>query len=117
LLSARPSKNPGHFKDKNNRAGNTEFVDWQLVQGTLKKGFELYSILRNPFAKAAYIMFLISEVHPFLDGNGRIARVMMNAELTSVNKSTIINEPVITRLNTWESTETLKRMIQKIKNA
>jgi hypothetical protein len=26
--------------------------------------------------------------------------VMMNAELTSVNKSTIINEPVITRLNT-----------------
>jgi len=27
------------------------------------------------------MMFLVSEVHPFLDGNGRIARVMMNAEL------------------------------------
>ncbi|CAN5336530.1 Fic family protein [soil metagenome] len=90
LLSARPSKTPGHFKDKNNRAGSTEFVDWQLVQGTLKKGFELYSILRNPFAKAAYMMFLISEVHPFLDGNGRIARVMMNAELTSKGLSKII---------------------------
>jgi hypothetical protein len=38
------------------------------------------------------------------------------AEVLSVNKSTIINEPVITRLNTWESTETLKRVIQKIKN-
>jgi hypothetical protein len=90
LLSARPSKTPGHFKDKNNRAGSTEFVDWQLVQGTLKKGFELYSILRDPFAKAAYMMFLISEVHPFLDGNGRIARVMMNAELTSKGLSKII---------------------------
>ncbi len=27
LLRVRTSKNPGHFKDKNNRAGNTEFVD------------------------------------------------------------------------------------------
>lgn len=90
LLSARPSKTPGHFKDKNNRAGSTEFVDWQLVEGTLKKGFELYSILKNPFAKATYMMFLISEVHPFLDGNGRIARVMMNAELTSKGLSKII---------------------------
>ncbi len=38
------------------------------------------------------------------------------AEVLSVNTSTIINEPVITRLNTWETTETLKRVIQKIKN-
>ena len=90
LLSARTSKLPGHFKNKNNRAGSTEFVDWQLVQGTLKKGFELYSILKSPFAKAAYMMFMISEVHPFLDGNGRIARVMMNAELTAKGLSKII---------------------------
>ncbi|MES2112648.1 MAG: Fic family protein [Bacteroidota bacterium] len=90
LLSARISKLPGSFKDKNNRAGNTEFVDWQLVQGTLKKGFELYSILKNPFAKAAYMMFMVSEIHPFLDGNGRIARVMINAELTSKGLSKII---------------------------
>lgn len=90
LLNARPSKKPGHFKDKNNRAGSTDFVDWQLVEGTLRKGFDLYSILRNPFAKAAYMMFLVSEVHPFLDGNGRIARVMMNAELTSKGLSKII---------------------------
>jgi len=90
LLSARIDKNPGQFKDQNNRAGNTEFVDWQLVTGTLKKGFEWYSLLRHPFARAAYIMFLISEVHPFIDGNGRIARVMMNAELSSKGFSKII---------------------------
>jgi len=90
LLSARTSKLPGRFKDKNNRAGSTEFVDWQLVQGTLKKGFELYSILKSPFAKAAFMMFMVSEVHPFLDGNGRIARVMMNTELTAKGLAKII---------------------------
>jgi hypothetical protein len=90
LLSARLSKTPGVFKTKNNRAGNTEFVDWQLVDGTLKKGYEWYSLLQHPFAKAAYMMFLVSEVHPFLDGNGRMARVMMNAELSSHGLSKII---------------------------
>lgn len=90
LLSARHSKNPGEFKHINNRAGDTHFVDKNLVQGTLIKGFDFYRNLTDPFSKAAYIMFLISEVHPFLDGNGRIARVMMNAELTSAKESKII---------------------------
>lgn len=35
LLAGRPELNPGHFKTKNNRAGNTEFVDVNRVQGTL----------------------------------------------------------------------------------
>ena len=90
LLHARKSKNPGEFKNKNNRAGNTEFVDWTLVNGTLKKGFEWYTMLKDSFAKAVYMMFLVSEVHPFLDGNGRVARVMMNAELSSKRLSKII---------------------------
>lgn len=90
LLQSRISKKPGEFKDKNNRAGNTEFVHKQLVVGTLKKGFEWYSLLQEPFAKAVYMMFLVSEVHPFLDGNGRIARVMMNAELSAKGLSKII---------------------------
>lgn len=90
LLSARLSKKPGQFKDKNNRAGETHFVDHTLVKGTLIKGFDFYQALTDPFAKAVYIMFLVSEVHPFLDGNGRIARVMMNAELVKQAQSKII---------------------------
>ncbi|MBL7791501.1 MAG: Fic family protein, partial [Saprospiraceae bacterium] len=90
LLSARDSKNPGQFKDKNNRAGNTFFVDYTLVKGTLIKGFDYYMALTHPFARAAFMMFLISEVHPFLDGNGRIARVMMNAELVKNEQCKII---------------------------
>lgn len=90
LLRARRTKGPGQFKDRNNRAGETEFVDWELVAGTLKKGYQWYYLLQDSFAKAAYMMFLIAEVHPFLDGNGRIARVMMNAELTAAGLSKII---------------------------
>ena len=90
LMSARIDKNPGQFKERNNRAGSTHFVDFKLVRGTLIQGFEFYKALTNPFAKAAYIMFLVSEVHPFDDGNGRIARIMMNAELVNKNNSKII---------------------------
>jgi fido (protein-threonine AMPylation protein) len=90
LMSARISKNPGQFKDKNNHAGETHFVDHTLVKGTLIKGFDFYNALKVPFAKAAYIMFLVSEVHPFIDGNGRTARVMMNAELVKQGQSKII---------------------------
>jgi len=90
LLSARTDKSPGQFKDKNNRAGSTVFVDFNLVRGTLIKSFDLYRALQHPFSKAAYMMFVISEVHPFRDGNGRIARVMMNAELVSEGQGKII---------------------------
>lgn len=90
LLTARTSKKPGQFKDKNNRAGETHFVDHKLVRGTIIKAFDYYQALQEPFAKAAYIMFIISEIHPFLDGNGRIARVMMNAELVKTNQTRII---------------------------
>lgn len=90
LLSARKDKNPGEFKDKNNFAGQTSFVDVNLVKGTLIKSFEFYNALKHPFARAAYMMFAISEIHPFLDGNGRIARVMMNAELVHQNHSKVL---------------------------
>lgn len=90
LLASRTSQKPGEFKDKNNRAGETHFVDHSLVRGTLIKSFDYYQALQEPFAKAAYIMFVLSEIHPFLDGNGRIARVMMNAELVKADQTRII---------------------------
>jgi hypothetical protein len=108
LLAARTSKKPGQFKDKNNRAGETHFVDHTLVRGTLIKGFDYYQALQEPFAKAAYIMFMISEIHPFLDGNGRIARVMMNAELVKTNQTRIII-PTVYRDDYLEALRKLSR--------
>jgi hypothetical protein len=90
LLEARTSKAPGEFKDRNNRAGETHFVDYTRVKGTLIKGFDFYQGLLHPFAKAAFMMFMISEIHPFLDGNGRISRIMMNAELVKRAQTRII---------------------------
>jgi Fic family protein len=90
IMAGRPDKNPGIFKQANNQAGSTHFVDHGLVAGTLSAGWERLRELDTPFERATYMMFLVSEVHPFDDGNGRTARVMMNAELVAGAQSRII---------------------------
>ncbi len=90
LMAERPEANPGKYKNRPNRAGDTQFVRPDEVEGTLEKGFERYRDLPKGLARAIFIMFLIAEVHPFTDGNGRIARIMMNAELFSNEFSTLI---------------------------
>jgi fido (protein-threonine AMPylation protein) len=90
LLEGRPDKQPGVFKEEANRVGNVQFVAPALVKGTLREGFACYRRLTYPFARAVFQMFLISEVHPFNDGNGRIARVMMNAELVAASEHRVI---------------------------
>ncbi|HUF51073.1 MAG TPA: Fic family protein [Longimicrobiales bacterium] len=90
IMAARPEKKPGEFKVQANFAGNTAFVDPDLVVGTLRRGFELFRSLQGPFARAAFMMFLVAEVHPFADGNGRIARIMTNAELIAEGRERII---------------------------
>lgn len=90
ILSGRPSSGPGLFKTRDNRAGNTHFVSFDRVRGTLKRGFDMSRAIRHPFARAVFILFVTSEVHPFVDGNGRLSRIMMNAELTATGQSKII---------------------------
>lgn len=90
LMEAHPDKQPGAFKTQMNRAGNAIFVAPDLVMGTLEKGFAFLQGLGDPFHRAVFMMFLISEVHPFSDGNGRIARIMMNAQLISAGEERII---------------------------
>jgi Fic/DOC family len=96
LMAARTDKRPGQFKQEANRFGSYQFVAPELVRGTLERGFALRDQLRLPFARAAFMMFLVSEVHPFDDGNGRVARLAMNAELTAVGQHRIL-VPVIVR--------------------
>jgi Fic family protein len=56
-------------------------VPWQLIEGTLIKGFDWYALLQDPFAKSIYLLFLLTEINPFCEGNGALARLMMNAEI------------------------------------
>lgn len=90
IMGGRPEVNPGSFKTRSNRAGQTVFVAPDLVEGTLRHGWEMLRSLSEPFHRAAFVMFLVSEVHPFDDGNGRLARAMMNAELISGRQRRIL---------------------------
>jgi Fic family protein len=87
----------------------------------LIKGYDFYQALIHPFAKAAFMMFMISEVHPFLDGNGRIARIMMNAEFVATSQTRIIIPTVfrddylltLRKLTRDQSPEPYIRMLDK----
>lgn len=83
-------RNAQEDRSQNNHAGDTHFVDCTLVRGTLRRGFEYYQALEDPFARSIFMLFMISEIHPFNDGNGRISRIMMNAELVAADQSKII---------------------------
>lgn len=90
ILAGRPEKNPGELKTIANRAGDFVFVRPDLVEGTLRAGFDRLAELDTAWERSVYTMFLVSEVHPFDDGNGRIARIMMNAELVAARQARIL---------------------------
>lgn len=83
LMSGRPEKSPGELKMIPNMAGTFRFVDPDKVRGTLSMGFDLSKSLDNPMERGMFLKFLVSEVHPFLDGNGRLSRSVLNAVLVS----------------------------------
>ncbi len=62
----------------------------ELVVGTLRHSFERMAGLVSPFQRAVFMMFPVSEVHPFTDGNGRVTRIMMNAELVTAGEVRIV---------------------------
>ncbi|MDO8958852.1 MAG: Fic family protein [Rhodocyclaceae bacterium] len=90
MMAARPEVDPGQFKDRMNYAGNTAFVAPGLVRGTLAEGARRLADVPPGLARALMAMFLVAEVHPFLDGNGRLARLVMNAELSAAGEARII---------------------------
>lgn len=90
MMRERPEVGPGEFKDRENFAGNTAFVVPRHVRGTLVEGSKLLPNVPSGMARALFAMFLVSEVHPFMDGNGRLARLVMNAELSAAGECRIV---------------------------
>ena len=90
LMHNRQDKRPGQWKEKPNQAGNVIFAAPETVNGTLTQGFERYLDLPRGFARAVFMHFVITQVHPFDDGNGRLARLFLSAELVSADESKII---------------------------
>lgn len=108
MLERRPQANPGSFKERTNQAGGTAFVHPDLVVGTLIEGYRYYDGLPQGLSRAIFLMFLISEVHPFTDGNGRVGRVLMNAALSSVDGQRIVI-PLVYRDEYLQSLRALSR--------
>jgi Fic/DOC family len=90
VMSGRPEKRPGQFKERPNQAGSYIFVAPALVEGTLIEGFQRLADLPPGFARAVFELFLISEIHPYDDGNGRVARAAMCAELSAVDQARLV---------------------------
>jgi len=90
MMASRPWVEPGVFKKQNNEVGSRVFVAPDLVEETLARGWSASRDLPSPAARAFYLLFVVSEVHPFKDGNGRISRLGMNAELERANRSRLV---------------------------
>ena len=81
----------------------------KILAGSLKASFRLYRTITEPFHRAVFMSFLVSEVHPFADGNGRLARIMMNAELVAAGERRIII-PTVYRTNYLAGLKALSQM-------
>jgi hypothetical protein len=90
MLERRPEADPGNLKLETNYAGTTQFVQPSHVRGTLAEGSRLALTIPEGLARAIYYLFLIAEVHPFADGNGRLSRLVMNAQLSRTGHCRII---------------------------
>ena len=90
MMLVRAEIDPGAFKTVPNMAGNHTFVHPDLVRETLCAGVKKLGDVFPGSARALLAMLVFVEVHPFNDGNGRLARLLMNAELTHAGESRII---------------------------
>jgi hypothetical protein len=90
LLAAHSDKRPGEFKEIPNFVGGHAFVEPALVNGTLRHGFDCFAGVTDPFQRACALMLLITECHPFDDGNGRLARLVANAALSAGGQVRIV---------------------------
>ena len=90
LMAARQDKRPGLFKERPNYAGGYQFVHPDLLEGTLSRGFDCFAAVIDPFQRAAALMLLVTECHPFDDGNGRMARLIANAALSAAGQVRIV---------------------------
>jgi hypothetical protein len=120
VIQSRLSKNPGEFKTVNNRAGATIFVTPELTLGTLEKGYEIIMSAATPENRAALATFVVAEVHPFADGNGRTARLALNlflsqAGLTRIIIPTVYRDDYITALKAASNAQVapLERMLAR----
>lgn len=96
------AKNPGEFRRSQNwiggtRPGNAHYVPPPVIEmdtclGDLERFLHDDSAAIPPLIKAGYLHVQFESIHPFLDGNGRLGRLLI--ALFLVEKK-ILNEPLL----------------------
>ncbi len=96
------TKNPGEFRKSQNwlggtRPGNARFVPppWDQAEkcmGDLEKFIHDVPQRTSPLIKSALAHVQFEAIHPFLDGNGRIGRLLITLILCSEG---VLSEPVL----------------------
>ena len=102
IMQARTDKRPRILKHIGNHVGGHYFVSPEEVTGTLREVYGMLQDVRGGFSRAVFLHAALAEIHPFLDGNGRISRIFMNGELTGRSLSRIII-PTVFRNNYLEA--------------
>lgn len=75
---------PGHFKITGNCGGDRSVIRARpdRVTGSVRQLMgELYESVPPGLPRAVLLLMGVSDIHPFFDGNGRVALTLMNREL------------------------------------
>ena len=117
------SKQPGEFKRSQNwiggsRPGNARFVpappDLTLeCMGALEKFLHNDPVTTRPLLKAALAHVQFETIHPFLDGNGRLGRLLITFILCAEN---VLSQPLLyLSLHFKQHRETYYELLQEVR--
>lgn len=107
ILKNIDDKNAGAYRKSNVIISGAEHIppDYVHLQEEMEKFIEWYKIQAqklHPVEKAARIHADFVKIHPFIDGNGRTARLLMNLELMKDGFPPVVL-PVEKRLEYYEA--------------
>jgi tetratricopeptide (TPR) repeat protein/prophage maintenance system killer protein len=94
LTAHRPEVFPGQIKPVPNFVMTSHQVARAAPRQAAASCAEFFATQYNDlapgFARATLVYFAISQIHPFFDGNGRVARFLLNAELELAGLSPLV---------------------------
>jgi cytochrome c-type biogenesis protein CcmH/NrfG len=94
MFRGSPEDLPGQFKFAPNRIGLHQTTAPQHLVRTVRLLLdEIRPSLPAGPGRAAFMLVAITRIHPFVDGNGRLARFVFNGELEQVGASPVLFLP------------------------